>query len=259
MTAQMTNDLLDVCIDAARTDCSPEDIDHAAKRFQENLPAPRPASPLMGPLRWAGAALALVAAVGIVPFMVPGTGTAFASVQEWFRNFETVRMDMAIQSQGAMVTEITVLAKASGYARIETGPVTHIVDPESATMTTLLPGGQGMRMAIPADTGWDSALDAGAGDNEALAWFAELRDFQGIAQPLNEVRTIDGLPCRGYQLEVDATRVTLWADVDTNQPVRLEAQIADGMTLQVAYRFNEALAAELFAVPEDLNIVVDMQ
>ncbi len=259
MTTEMTNNLLDTCVEAARSDTPQAAVEQAARRFQEQLPSPRPASRFAGPLRWASAALVLVACVGLFPLLVPGNGVAFASVQEWFRNFETVHMHMTFETGGAIVTEIDVMAEASGFARIETGPVTHIVDPESATMTTLLPGNQAMRIAIPANTGWDSAVDAAAVGNESLAWFAELRDFQGMAEPLEETRTIDGLPCRGYRLEIDATRVTLWADVDTNQPVRLEANIGDGMTLEATYTFDEPLPSELFAVPEGVTIVVDME
>ncbi|MEM9532355.1 MAG: hypothetical protein AAGA23_15675 [Pseudomonadota bacterium] len=259
MTTEMTNNLLQTCVDAARSDTPQAAVDQAARRFRERLPSPRPASRLAGSLRWAGAALALVACVGLVPLLVPGNGVAFASVQEWFRSFETVRMHMTFESEGAIVTEVRVMAEASGFARVETGPVTHIVDPESATMTTLLPGDQAMRIAIPDNTGWDSAVDAGAMDSEALAWFAELRDFQGRAEPLDETRTIDGLLCRGYRLELDATRVTLWADVDTNQPVRLEASVGDGMLLEISYTFNEPLPAELFEVPEGVTIVVELE
>ncbi|MFK7956864.1 MAG: hypothetical protein AB8B96_12295 [Lysobacterales bacterium] len=258
MTTQITNDLLDVCIDAARSDSPQEAIDLATRRFQDHLPTPAPSSQLMVRLRWAGAALMLVAAVGIFPLLVPGKGAAFASVQDWFRSFDTVRMDITIQSHEDFVTEVRVMADASGFARVETGPVTHIIDPELGTMTTLLPGNQAMRIGIPSNTGWDSAVDAGAVDNEALAWFAELRDFQGRAEPLVETQAIDGVLCRGYQLEIDGTRITLWADIDTDQPVQLEGEIADSVTLEVSYAFNEPLSANLFLVPEGVTIVVDM-
>ncbi|MEM9301167.1 MAG: hypothetical protein AAGE01_03595 [Pseudomonadota bacterium] len=259
MTTMNDDTLLDRCVDATRSTVNDEDLAAAAERFRARLPRARTSAP-RSRLRWAGATLLILGAVVMGPILVPGKGgAAFASVQEWFRSFESVRMETVMARGGEALTEIRVWSEFSGFTRIETGPVTHILDPTERTMTTLLPGDRAMRMAVPDLTGWDAIADAEADESGALEWFSEIRDFQGKAAVLPEKQTIRGLLCRGYRFEIDGLSFTLWAEAATDRPIRLEGQLSEGVTIETDYWFDEVFPAELFLVPEGTEVMFNIE
>ena len=144
----------------------------------------------------------------------------------------------------AVRMEIRTWAMRSGEARVEAGPVTTIVDPEAGAIQTLLPGGQMMTMPLP-----DGSLDGPAWtQGEGLEWFVELREFQGLATPIDQIRSIDGEEVQGFHLTLDGLDLTLWATRDNDRPVLLEGTLPGGLAIESRLWFDEPIDPSLFSI-----------
>lgn len=238
------HEFLDDYINAAR------EVDEAAlgaavADFRSHLPVVKPARKTIPAwLRFSGAVALLVLAVSIVPTFLPDQpgGQAFARVQAWFEDYQTLRVDISMRQGAQQVSEVKVWSLANGATRVEVPPIAHIVDPQRNVMHTVLPGGQVMSREIA------PGFDAVAGDSH-LQWLDELRDFQGVADVLDQPRLINGIDALGWQLKLEGQSHALWVDPADNRPLLMEAELPGGLSMEVQFRFNEVLPGSLFEVP----------
>lgn len=238
------HEFLDDYINAAR------EVDEAAlgaavADFRARLPGVKPArKSIPAWLRYSGAVALLVLAIGIVPTFLPNQpgNQAFAQVQAWFEDYQTMQADISMRQGAQQVSEVKVWSLANGATRVEVPPIVHIVDPQRNVMHTLLPGGQVMSQEI------GPGVAANAGESH-LGWLDEIRDFQGIADVLDESRTIDEIDALGWQLNLEGQSHTLWVDPADNRPLLMEAELPGGLSMAVQFRFNQVLPPRLFEAP----------
>lgn len=232
---------LDNAIDAAREAHTANEVGEVAARFRASLPK-REKPRVRRFVRWAGAGIAAALVLTVAPQLIPGNnGTAFAAVQAWLESYRTVHVQTVTRHGGETLTRMDIWATADGAMRLESGPVTHIVNTNSGTMHTLLPGNQ--VMTVPVETG--NAPETGA----AMKWIREIRRFQGQAEALPENRTIDGMEVTGYRLTIEGTTVDLWAETGTGKPVLMEVVLSDEMVMENRFAFDQPLPDDAFSVP----------
>lgn len=235
---------LDHYIDAAR-EVDDAALSAAVTNFRASLPEARPARRgIPAWLRLGGAVALLVLAVSIVPTFLPkqSGGQAFALVQAWFEDYQTMQVDITMMMGDARISEVRVWSRANGATRVEVQPVVHIIDPESKVMHTILNGNQVMTREL--------GIAAGTlpGDGH-LEWLQELREFQGVATVLEQPLQVDGIDAMGWQLNLEGQSYTLWVDPADNRPLLMEAELPGGMFMIVVFSFNEVFSAELFQPP----------
>lgn len=200
-----------------------------------------------GPRRWAAAAAVLgVLALSAVPFLPGGGGgVAFADVQRYFEQFETMQATMTVEAAGREVMTMNILADGQGRTRLDAGELfTFVIDPVEGRMLQLL---HDPRTALQVPLGPGSEVPDGA----RLEWLEDIRAFQGEARRLETVRRIDGREVRGFELRTGGQAMVLWATRD-GEPVRLTIRQGDreepmGVT-RLNFRFDEPLASNAFSL-----------
>jgi outer membrane lipoprotein-sorting protein len=240
-----TEALLDRHIEAARQ-LDEAALAAAARQFRTSLPeAKLRRRGLASWLRVAGAVAVLVLAVSLIPLLVPGKpgASAFAQAQAWFEHYGTLRFEMTTRQNGQVLTTVRVWSDEAGNTRIETPPVIQLVLPSENVLHTVLPGGQVMSQALGPLPG---SFNRGSG----MEWLDELVEFQGLAEPLDTRRVIDGVDALGWRLELPGGTHTLWVDPADNRPLRLEADLAGDVRMESVFTFDEPLSPTLFELPE---------
>ena len=240
-----TETLLDRHIEAARH-VDEAALADAARQFRASLPATESRREGLGSwLRVAGAAAVLVLAVSLVPLLLPGKpgASAFAQAQAWFQHYQTLRFEMTTHQDGQVLTTVRVWTDEAGNTRIETPPVVQLMLPSENVMHTVLPGGRIMSQALGPLPG---VFNRGRG----MEWLDELVEFQGLAEPLDNRRDIDGIDALGWRLELAGGTHTLWVDPADNRPLRLEADLAGEVRMESVFAFDETLSPSLFELPE---------
>lgn len=249
MNAKQTNHdhLLDACIDSVRGEGTDDELRAATQRFRSTLPKPRPTRRPRW-LRWAGAGLAAALIIAIGPQLMPGhSGTAFAAVQAWFKNYRIVHVTTVTTQGEREISHMDVWATADGAMRLETGPVVNILNPDKGVMYTLLPGKQ--VMTVPVDTGEERPVRG------SMQWIEKIRDFQGKADKLPNTRTIDGEAATGYRLTLGQTTVDLWAATTSHKPLLMEIDLGGNATMRSRYEFDTTPPDNAFSVPSDYRPV----
>jgi hypothetical protein len=186
------NILLDQYIEAARH-VDDAALTAAAREFRTTLPQAKPRH--RGRVSWlgaTGAAAVLILAVSLVPLLLPGKpgANAFAQAQAWFEHYETLRFEMTTSQNGQVLTTVRVWTDEDRNTRIETPPVTQLVLPSENVMHTVMPDGQVMSLTLSPLPG---ALNRGSGTE----WLDELVTFQGLAEPIDDPRDIEGIDAVG--------------------------------------------------------------
>lgn len=238
------NDVLDPLIAAVREEPSRQEVDAAVGRFRARLPRQTVSRPARL-IRWVGAATAAMLVIIVGPQLVPGdNGTAFAEVQAWFENYETVHVRTETHQHEAVLTEMNIWVTADGDMRLESGPIVQIFDPEAGVIHILLPGEQVMTVEAGGE-----ALEGEAMRSEVMAWLEEIREFQGQAQPLADTRSIQGVEAIGYRLDIDQTNMVLWAESATNRPLLMEVMLPGDAIMRSHIQFDQPLPENAFSVP----------
>jgi outer membrane lipoprotein-sorting protein len=240
-----TEALLDRHIEAARH-VDEAALADAARQFRASLPETEPRRHgLASWLRVAGAAAVLAIAVSGIPLLLPGKpgASAFAQAQAWFEHYETLRFEMTMRQDGQPLTTVRVWTDETGNARIETPPVVQLVLPPENVMHTVLPDGQVMSQELGPLPG---SFNRGSG----MEWLDQIAEFQGLAEPLDTRRDLDGVDALGWRLELAGGTHTLWVDPADNRPLRLEADLTGGVQMVSVFTFDEALSPTLFQLPD---------
>lgn len=182
--------------------------------------------------RWlAATASAAVIAIAIIAAPLLGDrGSAFAQVQQHLRDFTTLSMRMEQRFGGRVIQQSRTVVDARGLMRTDVGDQISVILDTTQGRMLVLQHGPRQAMSVP--------IEQADGDpDEALDWLAEIRDFQGKADLLEETRTIDGRSARGWALEVEGTPVVLWADHD-GLPLAMEAGGTGGLEIRYRFRFD---------------------
>lgn len=190
------------------------------------------------------------AAVLAVVLLSPFTATpalAFSVVQQHFRDFRTLRFEVEQRVNGQVAMQSRVSVTRAGDVRADIGrDLTVIVNSAQQRVLVLQ---HPARMAVVAP------LNGGAQTDDALRWLDEIRDFQGVAQELREVRTIDGKSAQGWRLEVGGTTIMLWGD-DNGLPLEMSVGGAGPTQLDFHFEFDVELAPQVFstAIPAGYSV-----
>lgn len=230
----------------------PADIEAAAaqRRLMDRIGvrqrARRP-SASTGPRRWAAAAAVLgLLALSVVPFLPGGHGgVAFADVQRYFQQFDTMQATMTVKAGGGEAMTMNILADGQGRTRLDAdGLFTYVIDPVEGAMLQLL---HGPRMALQVPLGSGAAVPDGA----RLEWLEDIRAFQGEARRLEDPRRIEGRQVRGFELRAGGQTMVLWATSE-GEPVRLtirQGERKDPMAVtHLDFRFDEPIATGTFSL-----------
>lgn len=215
-------------------------LDAAQARLERRLAGTRKPSPRPG--RWIGAlAAGATACLLLVLVMLPTSrGVAFDAVLKHLRDFRTLDLVIAQQSQGLALPTVHVRMDRAGDARTDIGDATSVVvNAGERRILTLL---HGPRMALV------TRLPAGAPvrPEDSLKWLDTIRRFQGQARQLPGQRVIDGRVTRGWRLDAEGMRIEIWADAE-GLPMAVE--VGDGKVLsqRIHVTVDPPLAAEVFA------------
>jgi hypothetical protein len=219
----------------------------AVQEAQRKLEARIASAPVKSRKRvtgWLAAAASAIAAVAAFVWLplTPMTAMAFSQVQEHFRDFNTLRFEFEQRMNGDLLVKGRVSVLANGSVRTEVGDdVTVIVNMAEKRVLTLIESGHIAMQTPLTETGTKE---------DAMAWLQEVRDFQGVAQPLSRTRWIGGERAQGWELPMAQGRIVLWANA---AGLPLEMELDQDMKLAISFRFEfePKLAAELFstAVP----------
>lgn len=240
-----------------------QQTDAAQAALMQRLGGKQRPSSTTNPFAWrvvAWAAPACVTVVAVLMLLVGGpTGpsAAFAEVQRYFEEFETLFAHTKIEAMGSTVWEMDVYVDRDGRSRIDMrNQTTYVVDPESGTMTIYW---HQQRIASQTDLynkGEQSPTDA-------MDWLYKIRSFQGQARRLPE-KQVRGQLAVGYELDQNGHVLTVWAAADDGRPLQLTGsfgafeQGAMGMT--VDFEFDQPVDPGLFdtsQLPEGYRWVAD--
>ena len=231
---------LEPFIASARESADDAAIADAANRLRARLPEAKENRAIGWQPRFAAAAVAITGLALTLNLFVPGGGgTAFAAVQQWFSNYQTIDVRTTLAIGDEPMVETRVRGTAAGDTRIENAGVVMILNASEQTFITLLPDQRFFQKPIE---GFQSP-------DENLQWMEKLRDFQGEATQLSDTRLIEGRTATGHQLIIDEISLLLWSDVTSNQPILMEGELPGGLRLEIRFDFNVALEPGLFDLP----------
>jgi len=244
------NEFLQPYVDAVRDQLPDEDRRARAQRkLMTRLADGKPSRSAIGlrTLRWAPAAAALL----IVPMLLvwlpgPMGSVAFADVQRYFNQFESMIVRITTTMAGEPVNEVTVQMDAENRTRLDSGDAfTFIIDPDRRQMLQLFHG-PGIATRVPLDS------DQTGPEAARLEWLDELRAYQGQAQRLDATRTIAGREATGFALQSGGLDMVLWA-ADDGEPLRLEMQPEaytgpEGIEIGVDFSFDRPLDPGAFSL-----------
>lgn len=195
----------------------------------------------------ASAAVAVMAAIWLP--LNPGTALAFSDVQKHFRDFHSLRFDIEQRVNGQMLMKSRVNVRADGSVRTEVGEdIVVVVNTQERRVLTLV---KPERVAVV------TPLPEPGTKEDAMAWLKDIRDFQGQARALPEVRIIRGQRAHGWELPMPAGNgtIVLWANDDG---LPLEMKLDQGVALDMSFHFEfePKLPADYFStqVPDGYTL-----
>lgn len=165
---------------------------------------------------WATATALALLLVPVLVWMPGQNGSlAFADIQRYFESFDTLQARMRTTLNGETILEMDVRTDAQNRTRLDAGDsFSYVIDPERAGMLQLFHQSR-RAVFVPLDE------PAGEADIEPLEWLYQIRDFQGLAESLDETIEIHGQTAHGFRLHTGGFSMTLWAAA-SGEPMRLE-------------------------------------
>ena len=238
-----TPDPLEDYVSAIRDQIDATEISAAAKQLRERWPTMAADRERTFPrLAWVAGLVAAVAVVILPMFSPVGGGVAFAQVQRWFEDYESLRLTMTTEQGGATVSRMEVLSSASGKTRVETQGATLIIDAVNGEIITLLSGSRYVTQPIETMR---------AGSAKSFEWLQDIRRFEGVAEPLADSRVIGHELATGFHLSVSGVDTTLWVNATDGRPIELELDLEGDVRMLGRFEFDAALPDDAFAVPSD--------
>lgn len=199
---------------------------------------------------WATAAAAAV----LLPMLLwmPGTNSAlaFSDVQRHFLAFDTLVAQLTTTVGGNELVEMTIRVDERDRARLDAGAgFTYVIDPSRSMMLQLF---HDQKRALLVPLAEANELNDGAG----LDWLADIREFQGQAELLDETIVIRGRQAYGFSLDAGGMDMTLWA-AESGEPLRLLMAGPGGLETRLDFEFDQSLDDELFSLtpPADYRLL----
>lgn len=249
---------------------SPEQVAQLVAVVQQAASKPRPVT-LMKRIRnmklrtkLAVAATALIAFVGLISWLVPGSGVAvaFADVAEALNSVHsatwkaTTVVEMKVPQNKTTTFSKRAMFLSPSHERTEAtadGAMSiHIVDGQKGKMISLVP---------TTKTAMVINLKNFPPQNSPFG-----RTFQGLRELVSNaqsgkvgkverlgVKTIDGRSAQGFDIQLGATEVKIWADPKTLLPIRVEqtnetAGVSKVSIVMTDFKVNIPLDESLFSV-----------
>jgi outer membrane lipoprotein-sorting protein len=270
------DDVLKRAVEAVRRDPIPDDL--PPERIAQVMAAVRQAADQPYPhslieriqrmkprTRFAVAAAALVAFFGLTSWLLPGGGTAvaFADVAQALNNVQSatwktttvITMTPPGQTEEKTITtEARCMFLAPSHERTETTV-------EGQTVSVYIVDGQkdkAISLAPPTKTAMVINTKNLRGEENPFG-----RTFQGLQELVTGAqsgpggtverlgaKTIDGRPAEGFRIQRAPMKIELWADRETQLPIRVESTFAElkSHTIMTDFQVNTPLDASLFAV-----------
>lgn len=263
MNRQDTNhanpETLNECIDAvlAQTEDRAQS-ESAQRKLIARLDAEKPAS-REASVRWGWATAALAAVLVPLLMWLPGTngGLAFADVQRFFTDFETMSARMTTTMGEQTIMEMDIRVDENDRARLDAGSgFSYVIDPNRSQMLQLF---HGRKQAALIALNEPEAVDEIA----AMDWLDEIREFQGQAELLPGAITIRGQQARAFSLNTSGLEMTLWAS-ESGEPMRLEMSSSEpagpqAVKIRIDFEFDRVLEDSLFSLtpPADYRLLGD--
>ena len=199
--------------------------------------AVRPARRTRGWLAAAATAVVVTVAMLWLPFgSTPAV--AFAIVQQHFRDFRTLRFDVEQRMNDMVVMKSRVNITRDGKVRTDVGDLVSVIvnSAERRVMT----------LHHPSHVATVTPLDAPVKQDDAMAWLAEIREFQGEAKALPKMRWIRAQRVHGWELSTAAGIITLWAN-DEGLPLEMTIEGNAAIELSFDFDFNPVQPAQMFS------------
>ncbi len=187
---------------------------------------------------WLAAAAVLVLAL-FVPFGAKD-GAAFARVQAFFDQFETLRAQIDTYAAGQLMWSAKVAVDGSGRSRFDMEQdMSIVVDPVEGMMLQLFHAKQQAAVTrLPI---------RGFGSTKQLDWLDQIRQYQGEAVAADELEQIDGEWVRAYRLNSEDIKATIWA-TEANRPVRMRLEHSGLLEMDFRFEFDQSIAEETFSL-----------
>jgi outer membrane lipoprotein-sorting protein len=232
---------LDQILDSfGHSEPDPAAVQAAQRKLEERIAqvAPKRRSRSVGGWLAAAASAAAVVAAALWLPLASTTALAFSDVQKHFRDYDTMRFVVEQRMNGELAMRARVSLRKDGSVRTEVGEdVVVIVNSAERRVLTLL---------APSRTAMVSPLAEAPTKDDSMEWMNEVREFQGTARLLPEVRTLKGREARGWELETSGVKIILWA---TPEGLPLEMDIDQGVHIDMSFdfEFNPTFAPETFS------------
>jgi hypothetical protein len=194
-------------------------------------------------VRWATVAATGVAVliVALVPLVGDRSSSAFAAALQRLREFSTLSMTIETSVAGReLMPPDRVEVDRAGDTRTEiSGLTTVIVNRQSGQVLILLqPAHRAIRYSIP--------RGSAAGPRRNPAWLDAVRSFRGRARELPGTRKFNGIVAHGWEMDVSALHIVLWADAE-GVPRAVDVTGAASMHQHMTLTLNTPLPPQLFS------------
>jgi outer membrane lipoprotein-sorting protein len=209
------------------------------------------------------AATVLIAFVGLMSWLVPGSGiaVAFADVADALNDVHSATWkttsvaEIKVPEKKTVTFNANAMFIAPSHERTETtadgakSAAISIVDGQKDKTITLVPATKTATVI--------NLKNFPAKDNPFGRTFQGLRELVANAQSGKAgkverlgLQTIDGRTAEGFRIQLGSIDVKLWADPKTLLPIRVEETSADpkASTIMMDFRFNVPLDESLFSV-----------
>lgn len=196
---------------------------------------------------WAAAAVMAVLVLPMVIWMPGSSGSlAFAEVQRYFTDFHSLRVHMTTRLRDQTLLDMRTRMDDQERIRVDVGEdFSYVIDSQNETMLQLFHGQQ-RALRVPLKDSDEQPPE------EALGWLEELREYQGVATPIDQPSMIRGREATGFRLEAGGLEMVLWATPE-GEPMRMEMRplgepdVAAPIT-RLEFFFNESLDDSWFSL-----------
>lgn len=197
---------------------------------------------------WATAAAAVVLLPMLLWMPGPNSALAFSEVQRHFLAFDTLVAQLTTTVGENELVEMTIRVDDRDRTRLDAAGFTYVIDPARSMMLQLF---HDQKRALLVPLAGADELDNGVG----LDWLADIREFQGQAELLDETTVIRGRTAFGFSLDAGGMDMTLWA-AESGEPLRLLMAGPGGIETRLDFEFDRPLGDALFALtpPADYRL-----
>lgn len=242
-------------VEAVREDLPPEGwCQNARQRLQYSLESPKEDSWIMKllkngrnrKLRWVLGGLAAVILIGMMAGIIPhfgGANVAFADIAQTIRNARTIVYTQVMHQKGLPDFKAKVMFRAPGMIRHESSDgLVQIIDKVHGKMMTLSPS---TRQCILTN------IDLPQKTPQHANFLESLRQLPNRATATLPVKSMDGHQVRGFRVSEDGRDKTVWADVQTGDPIRVEIDSINNPGTRIEmlnFKVNVPLVESLFSL-----------